>query len=129
MCHVTTSTCSTAAMASLCEFTFCFVEVHVEPWFKHCATTAGRKTKQVHHTEATKACVQKPTQACFKKPAKAFTKRAIKCFHKRATKCLHLAISSLQKGSNQCLQKRQCFQSQLKLAGKKQRTAQRISII
>ena len=42
----------------------------------------------------------------FKKPAKASTKKAIKCLHKRATKCLYLAISSLQKGSSQCLQEK-----------------------
>ena len=113
---MTTSTCSNAAMASFCKFTFCllcgglhsacFVEVHVEPWFKYCATAAGTKNKQVHHTEATKASIQKPTQACFKKPAKASTKKAIKCLHKRATKCLYFAISSLQKGSSQCLQEK-----------------------
>ena len=136
---MTTSTCSNAAMASFCKFTFCllcgglhsacFVEVHVEPWFKYCATAAGTKNKQVHHTEATQASIQKPTQACFKKPAKASTKKAIKCLHKRATKCLYLAISSLQKGSSQCLQEKAMLPQPIKACWRtKKRTAQSISI-
>ena len=65
----------------------------------------------------------------FKKPAKASTKKAIKCLHKRATKCLYLAISSLQKGSSQCLQEKAMLPQPIKACWRtKKRTAQSISI-
>ena len=111
------------------------VEVHVEPWFKHCATTAGRKAKHVCITQKPPRPASKSQRRLASKSLPTgFHQKACQGLHHEATECLqlknlhqkqqakyssrkraikrlYLAISSLQKKATNACKKRQCFQS------------------